>query len=89
MENPFPEYTRFCQSCGMPLTDEVTGDNPDYCKYCYAEGHFLQDFTMEQMVDHCVQYLDEFNKNTGQHLTADEYRKELLQYFPRLKRWKK
>ena len=89
MENPFLEYTRFCQSCGMPLTDEVTSDNPDYCKYCYAEGHFLQDFTMEQMVDHCVQYLDEFNKNTGQHLTADEYRKELLQYFPRLERWKK
>ena len=64
-------------------------DNPDYCKYCYADGHFLQDFTMGQMVDHCVQFVDEFNKNTGQHLTAEEYRQELLQYFPRLKRWQK
>ncbi len=35
------------------------------------------------------QFLDEFNKNTGQHLTADEYREGLRQYFPTLKRWQK
>ena len=26
---------------------------------------------------------------TGQHLTADEYREQLRQYFPQLKRWRK
>ncbi len=80
---------RYCQSCGMPLSDEVTSDNPDYCKYCFADGKFTQDCTMEQMIDFCVQFVDEFNKNTGQHLTADEYREQLRQYFPQLKRWQK
>ncbi|MBO6005588.1 MAG: hypothetical protein J6P49_01865 [Paludibacteraceae bacterium] len=36
-----------------------------------------------------MQFLDEFNKNTGQHLTADEYREQLRQYCPTLKRWQK
>ena len=35
---------KFCQSCGMPLTEEVLGTNADgskneeYCMYCYREG---------------------------------------------------
>ena len=43
---------KFCQSCGMPLTDEVLGTNADgsknedYCMYCYKDGKFLQDCTM-------------------------------------------
>ena len=44
---------------------------------------------MDEMIEVCVQFLDEFNKNTGQHLTADEYREQLCQYFPTLKRWQK
>ena len=97
MDNPFPNQQRFCQSCGMPLSDEVvsdccgvgSADNPEYCKYCFADGHFTQDCTMDEMIEVCVQFLDEFNKNTGQHLTADEYREGLRQYFPTLKRWQK
>ena len=37
--------TPFCQSCGMPLTDEgLLGTEkdgakaPDYCIYCYKDG---------------------------------------------------
>lgn len=35
---------KFCQSCGMPLTDDVLGTNADgtknedYCMYCYTGG---------------------------------------------------
>ena len=89
MDNPFPEIQHFCQSCGMPLSDEAVSDNPDYCKYCFADGHFTQDCTMDEMIEVCVQFLDEFNKNTGLNLTADEYREQLRQYFPTLKRWQK
>ena len=49
----------------MPLSDEVVSDNPDYCKYCHADGHFTQDCTMDEMIEVCVQFLDEFNKNTA------------------------
>ena len=35
---------KFCQSCGMPLSEEVLGTNADgskneeYCIYCYKDG---------------------------------------------------
>jgi hypothetical protein len=47
---------KFCQSCGMPLNDHVLGTNADgsknedYCMYCYKDGKFLQDCTMEEMI---------------------------------------
>ena len=84
----------FCQSCGMPLTDEILGTNADgtkcedYCIYCYKDGAFAGDFTMEEMAEHCSQFVEEFNKNTGKNLTASEYKQELLKFFPTLKRWK-
>ena len=84
---------RFCQSCGMPLTDDVLGTNADgsknedYCMYCYKDGAFTGDFTMEEMAEFCAQFVDDFNKNTGQSLTRDEYKQQLLKYFPNLKRW--
>ena len=45
---------KFCQSCEMPLTDEIRGTNADgsknedYCIYCYKDGKFLQDCTMDE-----------------------------------------
>ena len=52
---------KFCQSCGMPLSPEVLGTNADgsknedYCMYCYKDGKFLQECTMDQMIEHCAQ----------------------------------
>ena len=47
----------FCQSCGMPVTEELLGTeangekNPDYCTYCYQKGAFtFPGATMEQML---------------------------------------
>ena len=83
----------FCQSCGMPLTEEILGTNADgskneeYCIYCYKDGAFTGDFTMEEMVEFCAQFVDEFNKNSGQNLTKEEYKAVLRQYYPNLKRW--
>lgn len=84
---------KFCQSCGMPLSDDVLGTNADgsksedYCIYCYKDGAFTGDFTMEEMVDYCSMFVEEYNKNTGQHLTACEYKDVLRQFYPTLKRW--
>ena len=60
---------KFCQSCGMPLTEEIKGTNADgsrnedYCIYCYKDGAFTRDCTMEEMIDFCAQFVDEVNKN--------------------------
>ncbi|MBR6197684.1 MAG: zinc ribbon domain-containing protein [Bacteroidaceae bacterium] len=84
---------RFCQSCGMPLTDDILGTNADgskneeYCIYCYKDGTFTGDYTMEQMADFCAQFVDDYNKHTGKNLSREEYKKELLKFFPMLKRW--
>ena len=85
---------KFCQSCGMPLTEEILGTNADgskneeYCIYCFKDGAFTGDFTMEGMAEVCSQFVEEYNKHTGQNLTRDEYKAMLLQYYPNLKRWK-
>ncbi len=83
----------FCQSCGMPLINEILGTNADgtqneeYCIYCYKDGAFTDDLTMEGMVESCAQFVDEYNKNTGQNLTQEELKSMLRQYYPTLKRW--
>ena len=85
--------TKFCQSCGMPLNDEILGTNADggknddYCIYCYMDGAFTGDFTMEEMVEYCSMFVDEYNKTTGQNLTACQYKEVLRQFYPTLKRW--
>ena len=78
----------------MPLTDENRGTNADgsrsedYCVYCYQGGKFTQDFTMNQMVEFCLQFLDQINAHTGQKLPPLQAKEQMLQYFPHLKRWK-
>jgi len=85
---------KFCQSCGMPLSDEVLGTNADgskneeYCMYCYKDGAFTQEMTMEEMIEHCSQFVDEVNKHMPKPMTREEYKQMMRGYFPMLKRWK-
>ncbi len=85
---------KFCQSCGMPMTateqfgtDKNGAVVEDYCAYCYKDGAFTQEITMDEMIEHCVQYLDEFNKDSGQKFTKEQAVAQMKQYFPGLKRW--
>lgn len=84
----------FCQSCGMPLdpaAPELFGTEADrtpsaeYCKYCYAEGKFAADCTMEEMIEFCVPPMVQHNPA----MTADAARDAMRKWFPTLKRWKK
>ena len=90
------QLPQFCQSCGMPLTrNEDCGTEADgslsfdYCRYCYADGHFLQECTMDEMIDHCAQFVDEVNKQMPQPMTKEEYKQMMRGFFPMLKRWRK
>ena len=89
------QLPQFCQSCGMPLTRvEDCGTNADgstnfdYCQYCYKDGHFLQDMTMDQMIEHCAQFVDEISKNMPKPMTKDEYKQMMYGFFPMLRRWR-
>lgn len=81
---------------GMPMdTPELFGTNADgsknedYCTYCFKDGKFTQDVTMDEMIDICLEHLDEFNKDSEKKVTADEAKTMMKEYFPTLKRWKK
>ena len=86
--------TEFCQSCGMPLqkneelgTNHDGSKNEEYCCYCYKDGAFTMDCTMDQMIDHCAQFVDEFNKDADFHYTKEEAVANMKLFFPTLKRW--
>ncbi|WP_027623798.1 zinc ribbon domain-containing protein [Clostridium lundense] len=81
----------YCQSCGMPLTDEKElGTNKDgsknneYCIYCFEQGAFKDDMTMEQMIDFCVPHMVKANPN----MNEKEAKENLQRFFPTLKRWR-
>lgn len=80
-----------CQSCGMPMTKaEHYGTNADgskneqYCTYCYQNGAFTADCTMEQMIDFCLS----MPESASLYTDKEAARAQMLQYFPTLARWK-
>lgn len=63
--------------------------NHDYCHYCYQNGAFTRDVTMDEMLETNLQYLDHWNAETGHNFTPDEARPILREFLSTLKRWKK
>lgn len=86
---------KYCQSCGMPLSEEMFGTNvdgsknEDWCIYCFKDGAFTMECNMDEMIEHCSQFVDEVNKNLPAPITREEYIGQLKVYFPRLKRWRR
>ena len=86
---------KICQSCGMPMmAEEQFGTNDDgsmnteYCTYCYQDGAFTGNYTMNEMIDHNLEFLDEFNKDVERPFTREDSRAEMMKFFPTLKRLK-
>lgn len=81
---------KYCQSCGMPLEKEVCGTNKDgslnekYCKYCFKDGDFTSQMTMEEMIDFCVPIM--VKEVPG--LSAEAAKKQMEAFFPSLERWR-
>ena len=81
---------KYCQSCGMPLEKDVCGNNKDgslnekYCKYCFKDGEFTSNMSMEEMIDFCVPIM--VKEVPG--LSAETARKQMEEYFPSLERWR-
>ena len=80
----------FCQSCGMPLSPELRGTeadgtpSADYCRYCYQNGAFTGEMTMEEMIDFCAPLMARHNPG----LTPEQAKAQMRRFFPLLKRWR-
>lgn len=72
---------RFCQSCGMPLTG---ADGADYCAYCWRDGAFVWDCTMEEMIAFCAPIVHREHPEVSEQEAAAQMRA----FFPTLKRWR-
>lgn len=80
----------FCQSCGMPITEDPNkgGTNSDgtknemFCSYCYQNGTFLFNGTVEEMQEFCKRIMIEQGKPKW---IAWLFTRNMK----RLKRWKK
>ena len=48
---------------------------------------FFTGLTMEEMIGHCLQFLDEFNREADVPRTREQALAEMRQFFPALKRW--
>lgn len=77
-----------CQSCGMPIiSNDQLGTNldgsinKDYCKYCYVDGKFIDDVSMEEYIEMCSKY----GEQAG--MTNEEMKNHCTKLFPTLKRW--
>lgn len=79
---------RYCESCGMILTPADYGSDADgskdehYCKWCYEQGKYTYETTMDAMIEDCAPRLAE---NTG--MSRDEAVSLIGAVLPHLKRW--
>ncbi len=82
---------KFCQSCSMPLTapeehgtEKDGAPSPHYCKYCYQNGEFTREMTMEEMIAFCAPMMVQANPG----MTAQQAQEQMHKFFPMLLRWK-
>ena len=83
----------FCQSCGMPLeSDDVIGTNEDcsknndYCIYCYKNGNFTENVTMDEMIEISLRHVKELFKDNPE-FDEQAALDSMKSFFPKLKRW--
>jgi len=81
---------KICQSCWMPLenleqfgTNADWSMNQDYCIYCYKNGKFIDDVSMEEYIDMCSQYWAQAG------MTNEQMKEYCTKLFPTLKRRKR
>jgi len=88
---------RYCQSCGLPIpeytnlfhgTNKDKSHNDEFCFYCFKNGEYTANFTIEQAIDEWVKYTGLFNLYSGTCYTPEEIKATLTRRLPRLKRWK-
>ena len=80
---------RICQSCSMPLTEanlhgtnKDGSPNEDYCIYCYKDGKFLEEMSLEEYIEVSLKYADQIG------MTREQMREHCDKVLPTLKRWK-
>lgn len=82
-----------CQSCGMDISkEEHKGSNADgtlsvdYCAYCYKDGTFANELTLEQYVEIGLEYSPEY-QGADTETEKKKIKEQTRAYLSQLKRW--
>ena len=85
---------KICQSCGMPMvTPEEFGTNSDgsvnkdYCAYCFKDGKFTNNLTLDEQVEIGLKYYQPYTEAKTQE-EKDLIRQQSKEFLSTLKRWK-
>ncbi len=70
-------------------TNEVGGKSQDYCRFCYQNGAFTANISMDEMIEWCAGFIDLWNTPDGQKPPKEEAVALMKKHFPQLKRWAK
>lgn len=81
--------TIYCHSCAMPMKETQYGTLADgaktqeYCHYCFKDGHFTSNQTLEEAIESNIQFwLKDCNND------PDQARQRIREVFVTLNRWK-
>lgn len=66
-------------------TNSDGSKNDDYCIYCFKDGEFTSDMTMDEMMSFCVGKMCEVHPE----IDESEASQMMREVFPKLKRWSK
>lgn len=82
---------RFCQSCAMPLAENIRGSESDgskseeYCKYCYENSEFRnKNITYEEMLKVGLEGID---KSPNSKFKKWMFKKSYPALLKKCKRW--
>ena len=86
---------KICQSCGMPMitakefgTNNDGSANTEYCVYCWKDGKFTVEATMDEMIARYAEFPEALKDENGNSITKEQFIANMKFYLPTLKRWK-
>jgi len=78
----------------MPLKDEKDmgtnkegSGNNDFCINCYKDGSYVEDVTMDEMIEISIGHIKESGILDGQGVDEEQMREFMGSFYPSLKRW--
>jgi len=85
---------KICQSCGMPMvtagefgTNSDGSMNKDYCVYCFKDGKFTVEATMDEMIARYAEFPEALKDENGNSITKEQFIANMKVFLPTLKRW--
>ncbi len=68
----------------------IAGDKSrEYCRFCYSDGSFTANISMDEMIEMCANFVDQWNMPDGRTLTREAAIALMKEHFPHLRRWAK